>query len=813
MAEKVEPKPVSPPASTNRSGKEIKNALFDAEIEEEITPVKNLETRDEFIEPLISENSLTVLERRYLKKDANGKVIETPRDMFKRVATTIATADLRYDKNADIEALAKRFYNMLAHFEFMPNSPTLMNAGRDLGQLSGCFVLPVGDSMEEIFEAIKQTALIHKSGGGTGFSFSRLRPSGDPVKSTSGVSSGPISFMTAFNAATETVKQGGTRRGANMGILRVDHPDILTFIDAKTKEGNLANFNTSVAISDRFMNALEKNNEFDLVSPRDGKPAGKLNARDVFDRIVNNAWGNGEPGIIFIDRINKYNPTPEIGEIESTNPCGEQPLLPFESCNLGSINLDKIVSVIGNKKLIDFDRLGVLVHEAVHFLDNVIDLNNYPLPEIDKMTRGNRKIGLGVMGFADMLIKLGIPYNSEKAVSIARKVMKFINNRSKEESKILAKIRGPFPNFAKSIYAKKNQDPLRNATTTTIAPTGTISIISNASSGIEPLFAVCYERHVMDDDILVEVNPEFERIAKEQGFYSEDLMKRIAHAGLLDDFTEVPKEVKEIFTTAHDVSPEQHIAIQAAFQEYTDNAVSKTINFPNAAIRDDIYDAYLLAYKTGCKGVTVYRDGSRSEQVLSTGKTKDSRKEEEAPQDVVYETKIKPRPRPEIVVGTTEKIPTGLGDMYITINEDPEGMNEIFVRLGKSGGEAAAMNEALGRLISIALRSRVEPKIIAKHLKGIRGSSPVWQNGELILSCPDAIGKAIDRYIERAKKLNLEFEERPGILTLPVEETKKKKISFEQDQLLAQTCPDCGGQIEFESGCYTCRGCGYSKCA
>ena len=813
MAEKVEPKPVSPPASTNRSGKEIKNALFDAEIEEEITPVKNLETRDEFIEPLISENSLTVLERRYLKKDANGKVIETPRDMFKRVATTIATADLRYDKNADIEALAKRFYNMLAHFEFMPNSPTLMNAGRDLGQLSGCFVLPVGDSMEEIFEAIKQTALIHKSGGGTGFSFSRLRPSGDPVKSTSGVSSGPISFMTAFNAATETVKQGGTRRGANMGILRVDHPDILTFIDAKTKEGNLANFNTSVAISDRFMNALEKNNEFDLVSPRDGKPAGKLNARDVFDRIVNNAWGNGEPGIIFIDRINKYNPTPEIGEIESTNPCGEQPLLPFESCNLGSINLDKIVSVIGNKKLIDFDHLGVLVHEAVHFLDNVIDLNNYPLPEIDKMTRGNRKIGLGVMGFADMLIKLGIPYNSEKAVSIARKVMKFINNRSKEESKILAKIRGPFPNFAKSIYAKKNQDPLRNATTTTIAPTGTISIISNASSGIEPLFAVCYERHVMDDDILVEVNPEFERIAKEQGFYSEDLMKRIAHAGLLDDFTEVPKEVKEIFTTAHDVSPEQHIAIQAAFQEYTDNAVSKTINFPNAAIRDDIYDAYLLAYKTGCKGVTVYRDGSRSEQVLSTGKTKDSRKEEEAPQDVVYETKIKPRPRPEIVVGTTEKIPTGLGDMYITINEDPEGMNEIFVRLGKSGGEAAAMNEALGRLISIALRSRVEPKIIAKHLKGIRGSSPVWQNGELILSCPDAIGKAIDRYIERAKKLNLEFEERPGILTLPVEETKKKKISFEQDQLLAQTCPDCGGQIEFESGCYTCRGCGYSKCA
>lgn len=799
MPEKIETKP------------EVKKALFDATPEEKITVAKNLETEtDDFLQPEISENSLTVLERRYLKKDSEGKVIETPRDLFMRVATTIASADKAYDKKADTDALAKRFYSMMANFEFMPNSPTLMNAGRDLGQLSGCFVLPIGDSMEEIFDAVKYTALIHKSGGGTGFSFSRLRPSGDRVKSTSGVSSGPISFMTAFNAATETVKQGGTRRGANMGILRIDHPDILYFIDAKLEENVLNNFNISVAVTDKFIAALEKNTDYDLINPRDGKPDGELNAREVFDKIVNNAWGNGEPGIIFIDRINKYNPTPEIGEIESTNPCGEQPLLPYESCNLGSINLGKLIKIEGDKPVIDFEKMGTLVHDSMHFLDNVIDLNNYPLPQIDKMTRSNRKIGFGVMGFADMLIKLGIPYNSEKAVTLAKKVMKFIDGESKEESKILAKTRGAFPNFEKSIYAKSGKDPLRNATTTTIAPTGTISIISNASSGIEPLFAVCYERNVMDNDILVEVHPEFERIAKERGFYSADLMKRIANAGSLDDFDEIPKDIKEIFTVAHDVTPEQHVAIQAAFQEYTDNAVSKTINFPNSATRDDIYRAYLLAYKTGCKGVTVYRDGSRAEQVLSTGKTKEGKKNGDQPQDVVYETNIKPRPRPDVVVGTTEKVPTGLGDMYITINEDQEGMNEIFVRVGKSGGEAAAMNEALGRLISIALRSHVEPKIIAKHLKGIRGSNPVWQNGELILSCPDAIGKAIDRYLERAKKLNLDFsEDTPAV----DQEPKKKKSIVDQDQLLAQTCPDCGGQIEFESGCYVCHGCGYSKCA
>ena len=797
------------PEKTNNKSEEKESGLFEIDIKENLinTP-KNLNVSDDIKEPYLTENSRVVLERRYLKKDKDGKVIETAKDLFLRVAETIAKADIKYNKNADIESLTKEFYQMMAKFEFMPNSPTLMNAGRELGQLSACFVLPVGDSMEEIFEAIKQTALIHKSGGGTGFSFSRLRPAGDRVKSTSGTSSGPISFMQAFNAATETVKQGGTRRGANMGILRVDHPDILEFIDAKTVEGNLSNFNISVAITDKFMKAVKDDKNYDLINPKNKEVAGSLSAKKVFDKIVENAWKNGEPGIIFIDKINRYNPTPEIGEIESTNPCGEQPLLPYESCNLGSINLGKMVKDDNGQAKLDYDQLKEIVYSAVHFLDNVIDLNNYPLEQIDKITRANRKIGLGIMGFADLLIKLDIPYNSEKAITLAKKIMKFIDRESKEMSRTLAKERGAFPNFEKSIYNKKGEKPLRNATTTTIAPTGTISIIANASSGIEPLFAVCYQRNVMDNDILIEVNPEFEKIAKEQGFYSEELMKKIADSGGINEFDEIPKKVKDVFITAHDVKPKQHIEIQAAFQEYVDNAVSKTINFPNSATREDILDAYMLAYETGCKGVTVYRDGSRNEQVLSTGKTKSGPEGDSKESEIIYETKVKPRPRPLVVVGTTEKIPTGLGDMYITINEDQEGMNEIFVRVGKSGGEAAAMNEALGRLISIALRSRVEPSIIAKHLKGIRGSNPVWQNGELVLSCPDAIGKAIARYVERSKKLNLDFQEdKTGKA-----EVVKKNLTIDQDQLLTETCPDCGGQVDYESGCFVCHGCGYSKC-
>lgn len=770
---------------------------------------------DSLPEPVISENGMMVLKRRYLKKDDNNQASETVKDLFFRVAKFVAEGDLLYGKKADILSLAEEFYASMAHLDFLPNSPTLMNAGRPLGQLSACFVLPVEDSMEGIFDSIKYTALIHKSGGGTGFSFSRLRPSGDQVKSTSGISSGPITFMRAFNEATETVKQGGTRRGANMGILRIDHPDILSFITAKEKNDQLNNFNLSVAITDEFIKALNEKRNYDLINPRDKSKAGELSATEVYQKIVYQAWRNGEPGIIFIDRINKFNPTPKIGQIESTNPCGEQPLLPYESCNLASINLGKFVVNEGNKKTIDYNRLKSTVHLGTHFLDNIIDINKFPIPQIEKMTRSNRKIGLGIMGFADLLIKLDVPYDCDESLKIARKLMSFIDTESKVMSTELAKTRGTFANYENSIYFDRNQK-LRNATTTTIAPTGTISIIANASSGIEPLFAVAYSRHnVLDNDTMVEVNPLFKKIALKHGFYNDDLIKTIAEKGTLNDIPEIPVDIKKVFATAQQISPEWHIKMQAAFQEFTDNAVSKTVNFPNSATEEDIKEVYDLAHELGCKGVTVYRDGSRDTQVLSTGATNKSSQETVVEKKIVYETLVKPRPRPSVVRGTTEKIASGLGDMYITVNEDDLGINEIFIRIGKSGGEAAAMNDALARIISVALRSGVDPKVIIKHLKGIRGSNPIWQHGELILSCPDAVAKVIDRYINRASTLPLDFKAPQTIADDQIENNVDKSIHVsvnEADQGLSEGCPECGGKIEYESGCYICYSCGYSKC-
>jgi ribonucleoside-diphosphate reductase alpha chain len=735
------------------------------------------------IVPELTKNAITVLERRYLKRDKEGKVLETPVQMFRRVADTIAAADKKFDEKADATLIAEEFYRMMTQLEFLPNSPTLMNAGRELGQLSACFVLPVGDSMEEIFDAVKFTALIHKSGGGTGFSFSRLRPANDVVLTTTGISSGPISFMRVFDVATETIKQGGTRRGANMGILRVDHPDIMNFIMCKADKKQLNNFNISVGLTEAFMKAVEKDENYDLINPRDGQVSGTLNARKVFNRIITQAWENGEPGIVFLDRLNRDNPTPHVGTIESTNPCGEQPLLPYESCNLGSINLSKMVQDVQ----VNWKRLGEVIHLAVHFLDNVVEVNNYPLPQIAQMTLGNRKIGLGVMGWADMLIGLGVPYNTEEAIELAQEVMGFINKEGHAASQALAKSRGAFPNFKGSVYDQKGEPPMRNATVTTIAPTGTISIMANSSSGVEPLFAVSYVRQVMDNDILVEVHPWFEAIAKERGFYTQELMQRIAEHGTLHNMDEIPEDIRNLFVTAHDISPDVHIRMQAAFQKHTDNAVSKTVNFTNGATIADVARVYELAYQLDCKGVTIYRDGSRDQQVLSVGK----KQEADQPAGLDKDKSATKRERPKILKGWTYQMQTGCGPLYVTVNEDATGLFELFTTMGKAGGCAASQSEAIGRMVSLAWRSGLQARQVIKQLQGISCHSPSGFGENKILSCADAVAKAIQAHVE----------------------ANGGKVQHEKRAFRKGACPDCGGIVEHEGGCMVCRICGYSECA
>ncbi|MEW5936766.1 MAG: ribonucleotide reductase N-terminal alpha domain-containing protein [Candidatus Thermoplasmatota archaeon] len=1103
----------------------------------------------------LTENAIAVLERRYLARDKEGRLIETPEEMLRRVAGNIAKAEERHGKSKkEVKEIERIFYEMMTSLEFLPNSPTLMNAGRELQQLSACFVLPVEDSMESIFDALKSAALIHKSGGGTGFAFSRLRPKSDVVQSTMGVSSGPVSFMRVFNAATEAIKQGGTRRGANMGILRIDHPDIMEFIRSKEEKGALTNFNISVAATDHFMKALKEGKQYPLINPRTGKAVRQVNAKEVFDDVVRMAWQTGDPGLIFIDRINRDNPTPEIGEIESTNPCvaggtliytsyglipaerlhahgeplpltadprrgpfagilrgsnvlrtgrkkiykltskegyslrltanhrvmtargwvaaknlrhgdrihilsrkggfgsegsidqgrilgwlvgdgtiksdravlsffgeekrklapkfaemvdraveglqklqrtykvgaveiagrdearvsskrllkiarwygflgkkhmisdkmlaaseefqrgflqalltadgsvqgtvkkgvsvrlaqndmellervqqmllnfgiasriyknrrqmtardlpdgkggsrkylckpqhelviskenliklcnevgfldeaknaklkaylngarrgpyreyftvtfkdlredgeedvfdlieplthsfvangivvhncGEQPLLPYESCNLGSINLAKMVKDGG----VDWERLRRVVHHAVRFLDDVIDVNRYPLAEIEKNTLANRKIGLGVMGWADMLIEMGIPYESKEAYLLAEKLMRFIHQEGIKASQVLAKEKGSFSNIERSIY--KRGRPMRNATVTTIAPTGTISMIADCSSGIEPIYSVAYVKRVMDGTELQYVHPSLEKTCRARGIYTDELKDAVIKSGTLKDLVGIPNEVKELFRTAHEISPEGHVRMQAAFQKHTDNAVSKTVNLRNEATEEDVAKVYLLAYDLGCKGVTVYRDGCRGAQVLESGGGSREGKQ------VAVQTRLsdievdengmlRPRPRPLVTEGKTIRMDTGCGYLYVTINEDETGLFEVFARIGKTGGCAASQTEAIGRLISLAMRSNIDPKAVIKQLRGIRCPEGRIVGKEKIYSCPDAIAKALEHYLGSR---------------VPMEMSKR-------DRGLRPECPDCGAPIEFAEGCAVCRVCGFSKC-
>ncbi len=827
----------------------------------------------------LSPNAITVLEKRYLIKDDAGKPVETPEALFWRVARTVAEADRRYGASVGgVEEVAQAFFGLMAERYFVPNSPTLMNAGRPLGQLSACFVLPVEDSLSNgksgIYDTLRAMALVHQSGGGTGFSFSRLRPKNDIVRSTMGVASGPVSFMSLFDASTDVVKQGGTRRGANMGILRVDHPDIMEFITCKDDTSKITNFNISVAVTDAFMTAVEADALYDLHHPKTGKVTGQLPAREVWGRIIHGAWKTGEPGVFFIDKANYYNPVPHLGSYEATNPCGEQPLLPYDVCNLGSINLGAFV----REGQIDWDDLRRVVHLSTHFLENVIDANQYPLPEITELAQRIRRIGLGVMGLADLFVKLGIPYDSEEGVALGRRMQQFVDEEAKVESERLARERGVFPEWERSIWGPdqtcargpkgervRPMRRLRNCNVTTVAPTGTISIIAGCSSGIEPLFAVAFMRN-QAGVLMPDVNEDFVAIAKAEGWHSEDLMRRIAASGHID-LPEVPARWQRVFVTANHIKPEWHIRMQAAFQEFNDSAISKTCNFANEATEEYVEEIYRLAYRLKCKGVTVYRDGSRDMQVLSTGSTArkvhdqaTSSGKSEARSDLagmragggdavpelkgqlaeleadnerlrkmVHELEAEnlqrrqKRSRPELLRGATRRLETPLGTLYVTITEDDRGQPfEVFMSLGKAGGALMADVEALGRLISLALRSGIPMKEIYRQLRGISSDRVIGLGPNKVLSVPDAVGIAIERWMQQ--KQGIQQELLPGapaaVEPAPVvaERVSYPGLGGEQMMLggmqdtLSGACPDCGSQLEFAEGCMKCHVCGFSEC-
>ncbi len=716
-----------------------------------------------------SENAIKVLEKRYLRQDEEKRVVESPSAMLWRVATSVAEAESKWGQAPEERAL--EFYGIMARLLFLPNSPTLMNAGSRLGQLSACFVLPVGDSMEEIFDTLKATALVHKSGGGTGFNFSRIRPTGDPVQSTSGVASGPVSFMELFNEATEVVKQGGMRRGANMGILEVSHPDIVDFIKAKTTRGRLSNFNTSVGVSDAFMKAVKENADWELKNPRSGEIHSTVRAAEVFDLLVDSAWASGDPGLVFLDRINAANPTPHVGPLDSTNPCGEQPLLPYESCNLGSLNLARFLDGDGN---FDWENLGRVIDLAVRFLDDVIEMNHYPLPVISERTRQNRKIGLGVMGWAEVLFVKGLPYGCRESIVLAGEVMSFIQARAHLASEGLAAERGCFPSWEGSAWERQGR-PMRNATVTTIAPTGTLSILAGCSSGIEPVFALAYRRKAFENDTLTVVDETLLKRLEERGLMRPGVLEVMCESGSLEGL-DLPEDIRQVFLTAHEIPYESHVRMQAAFQRFTDNAVSKTINLPHDADREEIRNAFWLSYESGCKGITVYRDRCKESQVLYSGSQESAVPEPK-------EGPTRPKRRPGILRGTTVKILTSFGNLYLTVNEMDARPFEVFATLGKSGKDTQAHTEALGRLISLALRSGVPMGEVVSQLKGIGGSQPVWEADGIILSLPDAIAQGL---------------ERAG--------------GFKVELTATEMCPSCGSPLVHSEGCIRCRSCDFSKC-
>ena len=775
----------------------------------------------------VSDNAMTVLRKRYLRKDASGEIVETPEGMFRRVAHAIAEPEKLYGTEVDAATWEDEFYRVMARLEFVPNSPTLMNAGIQMedgagtGTLSACFVMGLEDSMKGIMTTATEMAMVQKFGGGTGFALSNIRPKGAGIKTTHGQACGPVAVLRHLSSVSKLVTQGGKRDGANMAVMDVHHPDILEFIDCKKQEGEIHNFNISVGASHEFMEAVKAGTDYPLRAKAD--PAdpdsptvevGRLSAPDVFDKIIEGAWRNGEPGLIFLDWVNHENPTPHVGRMTATNPCGEQPLLPYESCNLGSINLARFLNE-GETDL-DWDKLREVSRTTTRFLDNVIDANSYSVDQIEEMTRMTRKTGLGVMGFADMLTRMGIAYDSDEGIELGRKVMRFVRDAADGMSTELAEERGNFPAYEGSIYDTSDGPKMRNACRLTVAPTGTISMIAGCSSGIEPLFALSYHKHnILGGESLLYVDENFKRAAQEGGFYSEDLMTYLADGGSLQDRDDVPDEAKRVFVTAADISPQRHVEMQAAFQESVDAAISKTINFPNEATQGDVRHAYMQAWELACKGITVYRSGSREAEVLTAGQ------EKKKPEPVLIETAeragemLVERQRPSVIRGITERVRTSRGNLFVTVNYDDDGSPfEVFASLGKAGSAESAHLEAITRLATMALRAGVDPNEIIKHLKGIT-DEPVWDGGTLVRSAPDAVALVLSRHLgtDAAGEVSEKTSAQVGLFAQPVEEfTDTTNGAGVRHIPMGSTCPECSGLLVFQEGCAKCPECGYNKC-